>query len=88
MLSSRGLCAGLIINPEEPYRLWCMSECGHEASIMSRFWPAGGGAVGPWEEKAIIRQIYVRVLRPFHVNVMFSISILIHLSLTRYKLSN
>ena len=27
VLSSRGLCDGLITRPEEPYRVWCVVEC-------------------------------------------------------------
>jgi hypothetical protein len=27
VLSGRGLCDGPITRPEEPYRLWCVSEC-------------------------------------------------------------
>jgi hypothetical protein len=42
VLSGRGLCVGLITRPEESYRLWCVSECDREASIMRRPWPTGG----------------------------------------------
>jgi hypothetical protein len=42
VLSGRGLCAGPIPRPEESYRLWCVSECDREASIMGRPWPTGG----------------------------------------------
>jgi hypothetical protein len=42
MLSGRGLCVGLITCPEESYRLWCVSECDAEASIVRRPWPTGG----------------------------------------------
>ena len=34
VLSGSGLCVGLITRPEESYRV-------SEASVMSRFWPAG-----------------------------------------------
>jgi hypothetical protein len=27
VLSGTGLCDGLILRPEESYRLWCVSEC-------------------------------------------------------------
>ena len=30
MLSSRGLCDGLITHPEESYRLWCVVVCDLE----------------------------------------------------------
>jgi hypothetical protein len=38
LLSGRGLCVGLITRPEESYRLWCVSECDREASIMRKPW--------------------------------------------------
>jgi hypothetical protein len=42
VLSSRGLCVGLLTHPEESYRVWCVSECDREASIMGRPWPNRG----------------------------------------------
>jgi hypothetical protein len=42
VLSGRGLCVGLITRPEDSYRMWRVSECDREASIMRRPWPAGG----------------------------------------------
>jgi hypothetical protein len=42
VLWGRGLCVGLITRPEESYRLWCVSECDREVSIMRRPWPTGG----------------------------------------------
>jgi hypothetical protein len=36
VLSDRGLCVGLIIRPEESYRVWCV--CDREASITKRPW--------------------------------------------------
>jgi hypothetical protein len=42
VLSGRGLCDGPITRPEESYRVWCVSECDREASIMRRPWPTGG----------------------------------------------
>jgi hypothetical protein len=52
VLSGRGLCVGLITRPEESYRLWCVSECDRQASIMRRPWPTG--AVAPLQKKRII----------------------------------
>jgi hypothetical protein len=50
VLSGRGLCVGLITRPEQSYRLWCVSECYCEASIMWIPWPTSGccamGAAG------------------------------------------
>ena len=48
-LSGRGLCVGLIIHPEESYRLWCVVVCGREASTMRRPWPTG--SVEPTKNK-------------------------------------
>ena len=43
VLSSRGLCVGLITRPEESYRLWCVVVCDLETSSrMRRPWPASG----------------------------------------------
>ena len=42
VLSGRGLCFGLITGPEESYRVWCVSECDREASIMKGPWPTRG----------------------------------------------
>ena len=36
VLSSRGLCDGLITRPEESYRLWCVLVCDLETSRMRR----------------------------------------------------
>jgi hypothetical protein len=36
VLSDRGLCVGPVTRPEESYRLWCVSECNRESSIMRR----------------------------------------------------
>jgi hypothetical protein len=41
MLSSRGLCVGLITHPEESSE-WDVSACDREASIMWRPWPTRG----------------------------------------------
>jgi hypothetical protein len=41
VLSGRGLCDGLIIRPEESYRMWCV--CDREALTMKRRpWPDMG----------------------------------------------
>jgi hypothetical protein len=54
VLSGRGLCIGLIIRPEESYRVWCVSECDREASIMGGPWPTGGAAA-PLGDKIITK---------------------------------
>jgi hypothetical protein len=41
VLSGRGLCVGLITRPEESYRVWCVSECDRETSILRRPCAAG-----------------------------------------------
>jgi hypothetical protein len=45
VLSGRSVCVGLITRPEGVYRVWCVSECDREASIMRRPWPTGGCCV-------------------------------------------
>jgi hypothetical protein len=40
MLSDRGLCEGLIIRPEESYRLWCHVVCDQETSKTRELKPA------------------------------------------------
>jgi hypothetical protein len=42
VLSSRGLCDGLITRPEESYRMWCVVVCDIETSLIRRSWPTGG----------------------------------------------
>jgi hypothetical protein len=42
VLSGRRLCDGLVTRPEESYRLWCVSGCDREVSIMRRPWPIRG----------------------------------------------
>ena len=42
VLSGTGLCDGLIIRPEESYRLCCVVVCDLETSWMRRPWPTGG----------------------------------------------
>jgi hypothetical protein len=55
VLSGIGLCDWPIPRPEESYRLWCVSECDRESSIMRGPWRTGGrcgtgeGAVVPNE---------------------------------------
>jgi hypothetical protein len=41
VLSSRGLCDGLITSPEESYRMWCVVVCDLEISWIRRSWPTG-----------------------------------------------
>jgi hypothetical protein len=53
VLSRTGLCIELITRPEESYRLWCVSECDREASIMRRPWPTGG--CQPWKRNVFAR---------------------------------
>jgi len=47
VLSGRGLCDGLIICPEESYRLWRVVVCDQETSHARRLKPA----TGLWEYK-------------------------------------
>jgi len=42
VLSSRGLCDGLITRPEESYRLWCVVVCDQKSSRISRLKPSKG----------------------------------------------
>jgi hypothetical protein len=42
VLSGRGLFVGLIIHPEESYRMCGVSECDREALTMRRPWPTMG----------------------------------------------
>jgi len=42
VLSGRGLCNGLIIRPEESYRLWCVVVCDIETPRIRRSWPMLG----------------------------------------------
>jgi hypothetical protein len=42
VLSGRGLFVGPITRPEESYRVWGVSECDREASILRRPWHTGG----------------------------------------------
>jgi hypothetical protein len=43
VLSSRGLCEGLITRPEVSYRLWRLGVCDLDPSWMRWPWPSGGG---------------------------------------------
>jgi len=36
VLSGGGNCVGLIARPEESFRMWCVTECDREVSIMWR----------------------------------------------------
>jgi hypothetical protein len=51
VLSGRGLCTGLITRPEDSYRMYVVSECDREASIMRGPWPTTGFA--PWKKKVL-----------------------------------
>jgi len=56
VLSSRGLCDGLIIRSELSYRLWYVVVCDQETSYARRLKPARGrykpnGVVVPGEKK-------------------------------------
>jgi hypothetical protein len=42
LLSSRGLCVGLITRPEEPTECGVFDVCDREASITRRPWPTRG----------------------------------------------
>ena len=42
VLSGRGVCDGLIIHPEESYRLWRVVVCDQETSKTRRLKPATG----------------------------------------------
>ena len=42
LLSGRGLCDGLIIRPEESYRVWCVVVRDLETLKIKRAWHAGG----------------------------------------------
>jgi hypothetical protein len=60
VLSGGSLCVGLITRPEESYRLWCVSEFDHEASIMRRAWPRRGCcAIG--KKKYGLRFLYSQI---------------------------
>jgi len=45
VLSSRGLCDGLITRPGKSYRLWCVVVCDQETSKTRRLMPA----IGLWK---------------------------------------
>jgi hypothetical protein len=51
VLSGRGLCHGLIIRPEESYRLWCVCECDSKSQEWGGLGPPG--ALTPWNKKVI-----------------------------------
>jgi len=42
VVSGRVLYVRLIICPGDSYRVWSVTECDTEASIMRRLWPIGG----------------------------------------------
>jgi hypothetical protein len=47
-LSGRRLCDGLIIRPEESYRLWSVVVCELDTSWIRRPWPTGVGGGAEW----------------------------------------
>jgi len=58
VLSGRVLCVGLIIRPEESYRVWwwsVCSECDCEAPIIRRLWPTPGRC-------AVDKKVHLNVL--------------------------
>jgi hypothetical protein len=71
VLSGRGLCVGLITRLEESYRVWCVSECDREDSIMMRPCPirgfcATGGRGDSLEKKTTFTILGSRTMfRPF-----------------------
>ena len=60
VLTGRGLCDGLIIRPEESYRLWCVVLCDLETSSrMRRRWPAlGCSAIGKKRDKRTRKHLF------------------------------
>jgi hypothetical protein len=42
VLSNRDLCDGLILRPKKSCRLWCVTECDLETSLMRRPWTSVG----------------------------------------------
>jgi hypothetical protein len=67
VLSDRGLFVGPITRPEESYRVWCVSECDCEASIMRRPWPTGGcRAMGGKKSGFIFGFCFSQLLRVRH----------------------
>jgi hypothetical protein len=60
------ICDGLITRPEESYRVWCVSECNREASILRRPWPTrgrcatgGGGGGGLWGGSPLVLSVSI-----------------------------
>jgi hypothetical protein len=47
VLSGRGLCEGPVTRPQEPCRVWCVSECDREATIIR--WPCHTGGCSATE---------------------------------------
>jgi len=70
MLSNRGLCDGLIIRPEESYRMWCV------LSVSVKPWQWGGGldplgAVEPRGGKMYVSRPYVGNAICCHASVLY-----------------
>ena len=57
VLSGRGLCEGLIVSPEESYRLWCVTLCHPEIASMRRPWPALGCCATETTRNSTLRSV-------------------------------
>jgi hypothetical protein len=71
VLSSRGLCFGLIIRPEELCRLWCVVVCDLKTSIIRGPWPHGGSSA---KNKQICTNKYCKfILKSLrHISVQYT----------------
>ena len=83
VLSSRGLCDGLITRPEESYRLWCVV-CDIETSWMRRPWPNGGRGVAAPPKKEIHEtdNAFGACLSYLPVDYVFTCTLPIYLQIT------
>jgi hypothetical protein len=67
LLSGSGLCDGLILRPEESYRLWCVIVSDLETSRMKRLW----AALGCYVIVVVVVVVVVRTaFRPTHPPVL------------------
>ena len=69
VLSSRGLCVGLITRPEESYRVWLVWMWSWSLKNVEALGPLASAA--PWKEELLILQLHVRLL--FLVGFKFKI---------------